>query len=444
MATTIRVYLDGGSTPAATGTMNPDRTFSVGVFSVPDGVHTFEITAQEDGKAESTRVIQTVTVTRNNIQLAGSISASAALAASALRLTAQPLAGSISAAITLAASGLRLTAMPLAGGVTGSAVLGNANLSVGAAGAVLSGSVSLSGVVTADLTVTAGGSSYTLPATDTLSRPSFNAGTTYAADAFVVITKYDAWQANVESPSYPGGVGGQWTKLTAYTDAQIGACAVWSGGTTYHVGNIVRHTTGGAASYRSLAAGNLGNFPQWSAASWAADATLGPAWKQVPGTSPFVVMASGGSAAIASGTVGSTYYDATAPARQASAQAHQADGAGPTVLQSDTDDTCYWATTSSYDDGEGGGWTYVQIYKVQAGVKGSPIAQVDVGVGTYVGYLRLEADNGTLRARTASDLSGPWTTIATAADSTLTSGRVGQRAEGISASIGAWRGEALA
>jgi hypothetical protein len=71
MATTIRVYIDGGSTPVASGPMNADRTFSVPVTGLANGTHTVEVTAQEDGKGESPRAIQTITV--NHIAVAAAL-----------------------------------------------------------------------------------------------------------------------------------------------------------------------------------------------------------------------------------------------------------------------------------------------------------------------------------------------------------------------------------
>jgi hypothetical protein len=100
MATTIRVYIDGGGTPAATGPMQPDRTFSVPVAGVADGVHSIEVTAQEDGKGESARVIQTVTVAHGTTQhpLVGSVTGAGAVLADLAAPGAppsHPLAGDV-------------------------------------------------------------------------------------------------------------------------------------------------------------------------------------------------------------------------------------------------------------------------------------------------------------------------------------------------------------
>jgi hypothetical protein len=131
MATTIRVYIDGGGTPAATGTMAADRTFSVPVAGVPDGTHTFEITAQEDGKGESGRVFlltpggsSSIVVAHGTTQhpLVGDATGTATLVgdlAAPGAPTPHPLAGDVvgtgSASADLTAPKLH----PLAGDVTG-------------------------------------------------------------------------------------------------------------------------------------------------------------------------------------------------------------------------------------------------------------------------------------------------------------------------------------
>lgn len=132
MATTIRVYLDGGASPVATGTMALDRTFSVPVSGVPDGTHTFDVTAQEDGKAESAKV--RVLNQNGNDQI---VVARAGLSAA--------LTGVASIVANL------LVGKPLAAALTATGTVA-ANLSVGGASHPLAAAISGAGTVAADLT----------------------------------------------------------------------------------------------------------------------------------------------------------------------------------------------------------------------------------------------------------------------------------------------------
>lgn len=137
MATTIRVYVDGGSTAAATGLMAADRSFSVPVPNVPDGTHTFDVTAQEDGKAESakTRVLNQLGNDQVVVSRAGLSASLTGIATVVANLTVpKPLAAQLTATGTVAADlSVGGASHPLAAAITGSAVT-TANLTAPGAG----------------------------------------------------------------------------------------------------------------------------------------------------------------------------------------------------------------------------------------------------------------------------------------------------------------------
>lgn len=219
----------------------------------------------------------------------------------------------------------------------------------------------------------------------------------------------------------------------------------WDPGRIYQPGDLVRDVAGGVASFpvgpvarfwRSLVDNNL-SVAQWNNVHinvtqgvdstgspygyphWILDDSLGTGWADVVGRIILDVGSSGAVRAFDGECCARFTTDAGPHHASEITVARYGTDAGPTVRQSATADTSYWATCS--DEG---------TYSLWAVVDGVKRLVASAATGVFDSVLRLEVVGDRLTLKSAEYSGAPYTTRIIATDNAIPSGFMGLRAVG--------------